>query len=256
MVANLTRILPIKSKKWNEVGPTPLLVPSLSSRVNLPMRKTIGILGDVVTGPFLISAYDFHYTRQFPEISFSELLFLDSGGYEVAKENDIDIGLYKPDSKPWTRSLHLDSINKWPKNLPTVVISYDHPKERQSLQSQIQHATELFQNRDDVISEFLIKPETKISKRVDLKNLLNSLELLADFDILGITEKELGKSILENMIAIAKIRLKMKDIGMEKPLHIFGSLDPITTPLYYFSGADIFDGLSWLRFIFDNGCSM
>jgi len=30
-------------------------------------------------------------------------------------------------------------------------------------------------------------------------------------------------------------------------------LDPVTTPLYYMSGADIFDGLAWIRFIFSGG---
>ena len=31
-------------------------------------------------------------------------------------------------------------------------------------------------------------------------------------------------------------------------MHIFGSLDPVCTPLYFLAGADIFDGLSWIRF--------
>jgi hypothetical protein len=54
------------------------------------------------------------------------------------------------------------------------------------------------------------------------------------------------------MLNIAKLRIGMHSSGVEKPIHLFGSLDPITTPLYYLSGADIFDGLSWLRFMFDN----
>jgi hypothetical protein len=52
------------------------------------------------------------------------------------------------------------------------------------------------------------------------------------------------------MKAIAKIRREMNRNDINIPIHVFGSLDPVTTPLYYMSGADIFDGLSWLRFIF------
>jgi hypothetical protein len=36
------------------------------------------------------------------------------------------------------------------------------------------------------------------------------------------------------------------------PIHIFGSLDSVSTPLYFFAGADIFDGLSWARFVYHN----
>jgi hypothetical protein len=34
---------------------------------------------------------------------------------------------------------------------------------------------------------------------------------------------------------------------------VFGSLDTVTTPMYFLAGADIFDGLTWLRFAFHAG---
>jgi len=37
------------------------------------------------------------------------------------------------------------------------------------------------------------------------------------------------------------------------PIHVFGSLDPISTPLYFLSGADYFDGLTWLRYAYLDG---
>ncbi len=39
---------------------------------------------------------------------------------------------------------------------------------------------------------------------------------------------------------------------METPIHIFGCLDPISIWLFYLCGADVFDGLFWLRFAFHN----
>jgi hypothetical protein len=86
-----------------------------------------------------------------------------------------------------------------------------------------------------------------------IKNIERFKEHLKRFDIIGFTEKELGNSILDRMTSIAMIRQHMDKEGVLVPIHIFGSLDPIITPLYYLSGADIFDGLAWIRFIFMRG---
>jgi len=253
----LARKLPINSDKWGEdIASTPMLVPSLSSRVNIDYRKTLDVLSEVITGPFLLSAYDFHYTNQFPKITFSELVFLDSGGYEAAIEKEVsEFGLYKPDPRDWNQQMHLEAVQRWDDDIPTVIISYDHPSERVSLERQIEHANNLFSQKSGIIKEILIKPESNDSRRVNLKSFFENIDKISDFDILGFTEKELGKSILDRMINIAKIRQKLEEHSIEIPLHIFGSLDTITTPLYYISGADIFDGLSWLRFIFDDGAT-
>ena len=42
----------------------------------------------------------------------------------------------------------------------------------------------------------------------------------------------------------------------DKPIHVWGGLDPISTPLYFFAGADIFDGVSWLRYAYYNGVAI
>ena len=52
---------------------------------------------------------------------------------------------------------------------------------------------------------------------------------------------------------IAQIRRALDGVGLDTPLHVFGSLDTVTTPMYFMAGADIFDGLTWLRFAFYNG---
>ncbi len=58
------------------------------------------------------------------------------------------------------------------------------------------------------------------------------------------------------MEAIAAIRLALDDVEVSAPIHVFGSLDPLTTLLYFLSGAEIFDGLTWLRFGFDTGVAI
>jgi len=48
----------------------------------------------------------------------------------------------------------------------------------------------------------------------------------------------------------------MRKANINKPIHIFGSLDPISAPLYFISGADIFDSLTWIRFSYFKGMAI
>ncbi len=52
---------------------------------------------------------------------------------------------------------------------------------------------------------------------------------------------------------IAQLRRALDKVGLDTPIHVFGSLDTVTTPMYFLAGADIFDGLTWLRFAFHTG---
>jgi len=241
-----------------EVGTTPMIVPAFSSRANIPIVKALEIMSETITGSILISAYDVKWApKGFPPITFPDLIFLDSGGYEVLKDQEVSaIGFYQPESKDWNREMHLKVLKEWPKDIPTVLISFDLPLERKSTEEQIEDVKVLFNEfheTDNILKEILIKPETIRRKRIHLKDITKNIDSLTTFDILGFTEKELGKSIFDRMTTIAKIRVELDRHGIQIPIHIFGSLDTVTTPLYYFSGADIFDGLAWLRFVFHEG---
>ena len=241
-----------------EVGTTPMIVPAFSSKANIDIVKILEIMNETIKGPILVSAYDVKWApKGFPPITFPDLIFLDSGGYEVLKDQDVSaIGFYQPESKDWTREMHLKVLKGWPKDIPTALISFDIPSERKSTEEQIEDAKVLFNEFyeiDNILKEILIKPEKIRRKRIDLKDITKNLESLSTFDILGFTEKELGGSVFKRMSMIAKIRVEMDRLEIRKPIHIFGSLDTVTTPLYYFSGADIFDGLAWLRFCFHEG---
>lgn len=99
-----------------------------------------------------------------------------------------------------------------------------------------------------------MKPEeTRRGARLKIESIVQNIHRLEEFDIIGVTEKELGNSILGRMRNIAKIRRALEKAGLDTPIHVFGSLDTITTPMYFLAGADIFDGLTWLRFAFHEG---
>ena len=235
----------------SEVGTTPMLVPSFSSKANIDVRKKILNMNEYITTPILISAYDVRHVKNFPSITFPNMIFLDSGGYECLIEKDVsELGVYQPKALLWNRDEHLTILQNWKTNIPTVVISYDSPSERKSTEEQINDANDLFHGMDNVLKEILLKPEKEGRIRIHLEDIIKNLNTLSSFDIIGFTEKELGYSILDRMVMIAKLRIEMDKRKIQVPIHIFGSLDSVTTPLYYFSGADIFDGLAWIRFIF------
>jgi hypothetical protein len=105
------------------------------------------------------------------------------------------------------------------------------------------------------LTEFLVKPETRKKDRqyIEMDSVIKHIKELNNFDIIGFTEKELGKSLLDRINNIAKIRYKLAENNMKQLIHIFGSLDTLSTPLYFVCGADIFDGLTWLRYSYNNG---
>jgi hypothetical protein len=76
------------------------------------------------------------------------------------------------------------------------------------------------------------------------------------FDVIGVTEKELGNSVLDRVRNLATLRTLLDDNGVRSPIHIFGGLDPLAVILYYVAGAEIFDGLTWLRYGFVDGVAV
>jgi len=234
---------------------TPLLVPSFSSKGFPDVKKIITYTGEVISDQTLASAYDIHHkfvTKRSLNFAPTQPLFLDSGGYESSRDKDLsDLNKQGQSvSNKWTKGQHQKFLDDWKFNRPTVVVSFDSPRSRAPLNRQVERANKLFGRFPQAISNFLIKPEKVSIKHLDINEVIESIHLLKDFDIIGVTEKELGKSTFERMKNIAHLRAALDTVSEDKPIHVFGSLDPISSPLYFLSGADIFDGLTWLRFAY------
>ena len=248
---------------------TPILLPSFSSKGfklnkkgESEIYKWVEFMQEFLIDYVLISAYDIEY-KYVPRADFFgsmvELIFLDSGGYEVSEDHDYsNVYEYQYKINDWSIDKYKHILNNWPDHAPTVFISYDHPNERRKLQDQIKDALELFENYPNQLCDFLIKPETKEQRTLDAA--INSLDECIDelkcFNIIGVTEKELGNSLILRMHNISRIRRMLDDASIDLPLHVFGSLDPITTCLYFLSGAEIFDGLTWLRYSYYDGTAI
>ena len=132
-------------------------------------------------------------------------------------------------------------------------MSFDSPAKFLALSKQIDSAIELQESHPCLLWEFLVKPESSKDTFAPIEKLLKKAAHLRRFAVVGITEKELDDSLFGAMTKIARLRIAMDAAGVGTPIHIFGSLDALTTILYFLAGAEIFDGLTWLRFGYREG---
>jgi len=232
-----------------------MLVPSFSSKSGATSQGEVEVdrLGEVVTCPVLISAYDIFYKLvQLP--SYADTVFIDSGGYEALKDVQAVRGGDKTGAEghPWTEENYQTVLTELRYPQIFVAVSFDHPNQPLSLPEQIDRAERLFPARTDLIREFLIKPEP-MEDFVEPNAIIGHVDCLAKFPIIGLTDKELGGTMMERLMCVAKLRRALDTLGVETPIHIFGSLDPLSAPLYFLAGADVFDGLAWLRYGFSGG---
>ena len=233
---------------------TPILLPSFSSKGFPNVAKILKTMEEYISDEMLVSAYDVYYNELNPPFDFPSAVFLDSGGYEASKDIELSETFEGEHvTKVWTPELYLDVISKWTSISPTVFISFDHPDYRLSMLDQVARAKELPLLQSNHARALLIKPESKDSKRVHMKNVTPSIKAMTGFAVVGVTEKEIGNSVLDRMLNVARLRNELDRHHAETPIHVFGSLDTISTYLYFLAGADIFDGLTWLRYAFIDG---
>jgi hypothetical protein len=256
---------------------TPLLIPSFSSK---GLRRTFSRKGlrrnkdgkselgkvfrnsaSILTEAMLVSAYDIYYghlpkPNRFP--ATPTLTIIDSGGYETGSDYDLSaVYQYGHVAREWTLPKLHTVLRDWPPHVDAAFVSFDKGSVGKSLKSQVDGARRLFDLYPNQLHNFLIKPSRRSAHRIG--NMLNEIRggagALAQFHMIGVTEKDLGNSPLDRMATVARLRMILDEAGVASPIQIFGALDPVSSPLYFVAGAEIFDGLTWLRFAYvDNRC--
>ncbi|SRR6266487_639984 len=229
-----------------EIGtqPLPLLVYSYSSRgfSDLPERY---VATKNVAPTELLSLYDLHYHLNHTEILHtseftSTMRFLDSGMYEAEEHTDRQL---------WSQELYVESARTFAHN-GDIVVSYDDRS--LSIDNQIKQGKSLFERLGQVaiIRDLLLHPNG--TPPAELANTI--AQLVPDIDIIGLTEKDIGFSWFIAASYIHRLRITLNDVlGRYVPIHVFGCFDPQTIARLFFAGADIFDGLAWMRYYFHNG---
>lgn len=241
---------------------TPLLLPSFSSK-GYGFANGVSEVDDAVeacsgwlTEPMLMSAYDLYYKHIpfFWRLQVSPpLVFVDSGGYETSLEYELSATYKSPQSpKKWSEEMLNSVLKSWPAQIPGVFVNFDST--RRKLPKQISAARDFFRQYPEQLHDIILKPEK--GDYLDIESVLDNIADLDSFHIIGMTEKELAGTMLERLENIARVRQALDKAGIRSPLHIFGGLDPLSSSLYFIAGAEIFDGLTWLRYSYLRGMAV
>jgi len=250
--------------------PGPLLIPSLSSK-GFPLVDGLSEAGTVLplviddlTESLLISAYDVHHgllpdhelltgdERAETIYDAPALLVLDSGGYELSDAFDSGERNRGPRVvRSFGRPEFDLVVSRLARDRNLLVVTYDEPDVQRLLYREQREAAQEFADRYPQLKiDFLLKPPAGDAYIVPAK-IAAEAGALARFDVVGVTEKELGDTLLDRVLCLAGLRCLLDSSGgAAVPLHVFGALDPVLTPVYFMAGAEVFDGLSWLRYAY------
>ena len=236
-----------------EVG-TPLIAPSFSSWGFPHISDIWEEFRHRLYGVCLVSAFDVASGFIPSDVAnMVNVIILDSGLYETDK------GWTKsgyrdtlPSTANWTRFRYHETTKCIGEGGNAILVNFDHVGE---LEDQIERASEDFCLAPHAASDFLVKP-TNPSEWVNIPKLSQHLEALRQFDVIGITARESGGSFLKRCGSIVMLRDLLNDAGLDTPIHVFGAIKPYEVLTYFFCGADIFDGLNWLRLSFQGESSV
>lgn len=217
-------------------------------------------LAPAAYGPILVSAYDLfhgHYKEPEEHLQRQDLVFVDSGGYELSKDWDpVEPKELPHDPIRFTLDNYLETLGKLPKEAQCIIANYDWGTRYEPMIKQILDAQALFHQFPKYMYNFIIKPTSRDTYLNIDEHIIPEISKMRNFHIIGVTEKELATNLLDRLKAISKLRAALDREGIKAPIHIWGGLDPVITVLYCLAGAEIFDGVSWLRYGFFNGSAM
>ena len=226
----------------------PLAVPSYSSKAlaRISVSTTFENTAEFIAGSVLISAYDIRHHGVDPSRFNVQLIIVDSGGYEtlVDQEGKLRGGNADHALFPWSPALHAETLATIDVMSPAVAVSFDRTD--LAIGAQIKAALAARDSR--LGSAFLLKPQD--GDTLTIESIEEHAAMLKHFDIVGVTEKEAGETFFERLKFVARLRALLDANDVDRPIHVFGGLDPFMTPLYFLAGADIVDGLTWLRMAF------
>lgn len=146
-------------------------------------------------------------------------------------------------------------LDGWPASPPLVAVTYDNPADAPlPVADQVQRGAQMRDRWPQHACELLLKPGPP-GGFLETASIKLHAEEIAKFAVVGVTEKECGSSMAGRIRFLAELRSIIDAFNPHVPIHVFGGLDPAMTPLYFWAGADIFDGLTWLRYGYRSGHS-
>lgn len=222
---------------------TPFFFPSISTvKTNHKIWDYFNLLKKVSYPGFLISSYDIYkdekkelLIKEISEISeMSIFTLMDSGNYESYWNNDAE----------WTIK-QFESILK--EITVDLCLSFDvFWEDGKNIQEHIKETIKY-----TAITASMQKLGTTIpiihSDPENFPQIVNGVVEGISPQIIGITERELGASLIERGMNLKKIRDELDKIRTEVPIHLLGTGNPISLLVYTLCGGDLFDALEWCK---------
>lgn len=249
----------IVSHPKGEIIQTPLLLPSFSSRgvykfFNNDRGKSIlssfyKCMSRNLGCEHLVSAYDIHkvYVKM-NDIPISNYVVIDSGGFECLD--------FVTRRKYWESCFSATDYQIIMESLPRQInanfVTFDKQYLGLPVRKQLSYALPFADkaHEQNQLATFLLKPSK--GTIISINDIAKNIKKFRSFDFVGVTERELGVTIEEKVTNLMKLRICLDENSMNTPIHIFGCLEPIWIVLFFLSGAEIFDGLTWMSSCFRN----
>lgn len=200
---------------------------------------------------YLLSLYDYEdIPSELVSADDRRLRIWDSGGYETIVCSTCRNAA---NTKKWDEKSYTYTANQIPWNGRDVLVSYDTPSEPRCIQHQVETALNLYNKVKGTYVKNLLIHVPEYTNPCILAEILRPY--LNEFQILGVTEKEIAPTWVHGVHFINRLRLALSALGAEQyiPIHVFGCFDSKTIARFTLAGADIFDGLTWMRYLFLNG---
>lgn len=242
----------MRSNSYGDDLQFPVIVYSYSSKCNPAFGRALAN-SQIVPPRYMLSLYDIHY-----DISSSAILknpldqrlrFLDSGQYEARPFNLTLNGCcqyYEP--RKWTRDDYVETARRVIGD-GDVLVGFDDAE--LSIRDQIACQMECFEFVGRVgRRDLLLIPDGVM----EAEAIGGSVEHVLDsVDMIGFPYDSLGQNTVARLVNIKRIRMVVNSISPARyiPIHVFGCLHPKAVALAFLSGADVFDGLAWMRSFID-----
>jgi predicted RNA-binding protein len=209
------------------------------------------LLPQIPQQTILISAYDYYNLKKEGDItpqtikeSFkNKILFLDSGGFEIQFSHE----------DKWSVHKYKNVISELD---PQFYVGYDRiPSydKTSNTKEEVWKSLKFLKDYDRNNGRVLLFHFS--TKNIPIEEMDSIIELISKhsgfIDIIGFPEREIGANIIQTCRFVKTLRERLDEKQIFKPIHIFGCSDPISITLFVLAGADIFDGVGWIKYAFD-----
>ncbi len=218
---------------------SPFFYPSISSiHTNHDVHDYFKLIHKTGYPAFLVSAYDLYNRKDFiADINSAYkggfLVLMDSGHYEAFWRKD----------KKWTFKKLKKILNNLDVDLCfSYDVYYEEKNKAEHIKETIKYAAMTGGAQKSGITIPIIHGTPENFPDV-VKKVVQGINP----EMIGITERELGSSLLERAKNLRSIRLELDKTRENIPIHLLGTGNPTSILVYFLCGADFFDALEWCK---------